>query len=119
MGRILTLRPSPWEIDNIEGVVAGVLYAERHDGDAPDGPMWRWLDRRRDVNPERFDAHHPNIGLVLGGYYRHEVQPQCVEVRTLCDPPPPHGAQQVVPEPASWLLLAVAMAWVYWRARHG
>ena len=64
MGRLLTMPPSDWEAEYIEGLVLGIRH-EAATGEMPIGPLWSMLERRYDLNPERFSIHHPNVAALI------------------------------------------------------
>ena len=110
------LRPSEWEVDHARGIFAGMAYQAEHQGELPATPMWRALERRYDLAPMRFAHYHPNIAAMIATARETPYDPPpCIPV--VCVPPPSHGASQHVPEPAACVLLAVGIAWAWWRAR--
>lgn len=110
-GRLFTLPPNRWEIDHAAAILAGARHLNQF-GELPNTPAWGMLDRRYDLNPERFERHHPNIALLLD---RAEVQSlacevpiQRIEVPSLaCEPV--HTAALSTPEPSSLVLWLVAI----------
>lgn len=122
MGRILTMSPSRWERDHIEGVIAGIRH-EAATGELPTGPMWSMLERRYDIDAERFAAHHPNTAALIARSREHETNPRpdvwpidrCSPYLPACEPrceqPPPCGPlnPQVVPEPKSIVMASIGL----------
>ena len=112
------LRPSEWEVDHARPILAGMAYQAEHNGELPATPMWRALERRCDLAPARFERWHPNLSLMIREARETPYDPPpCFPI--VCTPPPcesSHGASQHVPEPAACVLLAVGIAWAYWRA---
>ena len=109
------LRPSEFEVDHARSILAGMAYQAEHHGELPATPTWHALERRCDLAPHRFAHFHPNVAAMIATARETPYDPPpCVPV--VCVPPPSHGASQHVPEPAACVLLAVGIAWAYWRA---
>lgn len=127
--------PSRWEIQHAGPIMAAQAYQAANNNQLPDTRAWRMLEYRYDINPSRFTFFHPNVGRmielertppppaeqIVDGW---EGQPPPiippVDGGTPVIPPlnPPIGQEidppgnpppQVVPEPGSLLMLAVAI----------
>lgn len=59
------VHPSKWEVDHARVIFAGQAYQASHDGQLPETAMWKRLEFRRELNPDRFERWHPNIALML------------------------------------------------------
>lgn len=82
----------------------------------PDNYFWNALKEKRDINPARFDHYHPYIApwfklppvvpppVVCEPLPCPPCHPRC-EVPPKCITPP-----HIVPEPASFILAAIAIA---------
>jgi len=83
-------------------------------------PMLEYLIWRRDLNAARFDYFHPNLGPRLGQLLEPPSLPPPLEVApeepSIITPPPSLVVpDNPVPEPAGWIIAALASAWGLWR----
>lgn len=122
MGLLLTFPLSPWERDHIEGLILGIRH-EAATGELPQGPMWSMLERRYDLNPERFTSYHPNIARMIDRSRDREANPRpdvwpidrpnifvpVDRCETPIPPPDPCLNPQVVPEPSSLFGMGAAI----------
>lgn len=134
MSSVFSIEPSKWEVDHAAGIVSGQAYESQH-GVLPDTPMWRMLERRFELNPVRFSFWHPNVAILIEHQGLSPIEhpqphgwigrmrgpsppitpPTCDLPGVACPPRAPHMGGQTVPEPASSMLLAIAlMAWGAW-----
>ena len=118
MGRIFTVPPSVWEVDHWRGVRDGLAHQRANDGQIPDTPMWHMLERRYDIDLVRFELHHPNLSQMIersrDALDRPPIWPIDREgpfPPPSCTTQPPSGplGPQVVPEPAGWIPLTIAI----------
>jgi hypothetical protein len=119
MGRIFTVPPSPFERDHAAGILAGMTYQAEHDGALPDTPMWRMLERRKELAPARFDHWHPNLALMIERLpLNHPAIPEGwtghMRGGALAPLTVPPAAVAGVPEPSSLALCCVGLAVVLW-----
>ncbi len=116
MGRVLTahtLNPSDRAIlERIEAILhnpvwhteflhAGRLSVQRT-GHVPVGPLWGYLERRRDLDPRRFDHYHPALGRIFRSEHAMPTTP-VVPVVPVVTP------VSTVAEPSSLILSLTAM----------
>ncbi len=82
-------------------------------------PMLEYLIWRRDLNAARFDYFHPRLGPRLGQLLVPPPLPPPLvippEEAGLTPPPQLVVPDNPVPEPAGWILAALASAWGLWR----
>lgn len=128
MGRIFSVRPSQWEVDNAFVVKAGLEYQRSHDGNLPLNGVWKMLQYRYDINAARFAKYHPNVAKMI--LESHKVKPQipwcplppplpevCIPVVIV--PPDPNPSDcpvnPSVPEPTSFVMAAfvIPVAYLY------
>ena len=117
--------PSKWEIQHAKQIFAAQNYQAANNGQLPDTRAWRMLEFRHDLNPTRFGFFPPNIALMIEA--QNITPPGDPGTDPPIDPPitppvdPPTGGQEItppppneggaptVPEPASFLMLIVAL----------
>jgi hypothetical protein len=76
-------------------------------GELPSRPTWEYLTWRRDLDPARFDAHHPrDLDRVLAAAKHWPREP---ESSTICPPLPCRPPCHAVPEPPAWVPLAIGI----------
>jgi hypothetical protein len=125
-GRTLLARARPPR--NSAGLSLAAL-----EGPEADGTLLGYLQRRRELNPERFDHYHPRIGPMLAGQAISVpvvVAPPIptptlppvtvadpIQVPTLTPIGTPRGPlEQTVPEPSAVVMTLALVGWgVWWR----
>ncbi len=137
-----TVRPSAWEVQHVRQISAGQAYQASHSGQLPNTPVWRMLEFRYSVNAARFSHYHPNVAQMIQikntiptpsapvppitpppSIVVPEVPPPIInppvdpitppKEQVVVPPPDPDGGGgTVVPEPATFGMLIVAVVMV-------
>lgn len=109
---IFTNPLSPFERENIHALVKLHEYKEDNNGELPD---WRWVERlqhRQEINPARFERWHPNIPKLLCEPPPIDCfpgRPPVDDCKPICHIPPRDCPPSVIPEPSSYVLLAISV----------
>jgi PEP-CTERM motif len=93
-------------------------YREHHGDQLPDTPFWHYLERRESIDPARFIHWHPIVGRWIADQpHGHTIAPPpSTEPQQIGPAPAGVGS---VPEPASWVLLAMGAISVAIRKARG